>query len=659
YQLDSGIIKTVFHPHSNRPELVQHLPEFQSLSPEDNKPPTPSDFRPWRPFQTRLDYEVSEFSLRAGLNENLTKELIDLLLKCSSQPQDLTIRTPAEIQKLWDLASPELAPELQWDACRHYKSNNGSDTWEHFLQEPWSANSWWRIQSELPTETKPFFIILYADKSKLSSFGTEKGYPVIAWCANLPTHIRNGSGAGGGRVVGWLPVVEGDSAESGKAGFANFKAAVWHEAFSKILDSIVLHSQTGCLVDCGDKIQRHLCPIPYILSADFEEQCIMALIRGFRGLCPCPKCLISSEKLSDLSLHHEPRTPAHTVQILNKAKLLHRKADQDELLKSYGLRPYPNVFFKVAHADPYFGCSFDELHFGGSGLWADHIFEQFKSHLKELRGRDAAVEIDKKFDEMPPWRGLNHFSTITNMTFNDGSKHHDISKIFLFAAYDAFGDHRAAFQLLRCLRAYLNMTMYGNLQLQTEATMHVGEEAVLKFSALISKYKSLCPDKSWNFPKMHYHSHWFEDIKEKGVSLNYSTKPNEKMHGPLRKIYHGRTNFKNVSEQILWVEHQFMVSTVIRSQIDILDDYTAGMLEDELQSAVAVQSSGSGKASFYLGSCQPPMNFSDLENLHQQNNLFSRFRIRLGEFLNNHFLIDHPDLRRIQLDANDFVSISL
>ena len=30
---------------------------------------------------------------------------------------------------------------------------------------------------------------------------------MIARCANLPTKIRNGTGLGGGRVVGWLPVV--------------------------------------------------------------------------------------------------------------------------------------------------------------------------------------------------------------------------------------------------------------------------------------------------------------------------------------------------------------------------------------------------------------------------------------------------------------------
>ena len=53
----------------------------------------------------------------------------------------------------------------------------------------------------------PLAYIIYCDKANLSSFGTQKGYPVIVRCANLPIDIRNGEGVGGGRVVGWLPTV--------------------------------------------------------------------------------------------------------------------------------------------------------------------------------------------------------------------------------------------------------------------------------------------------------------------------------------------------------------------------------------------------------------------------------------------------------------------
>lgn len=62
-------------------------------------------------------------------------------------------------------------------------------------------------QTQLPKEGKPLYFILYADKSKLSSFGTQKGYPIVARIGNIAVGVRNGSGIGGGRVVGWVPIV--------------------------------------------------------------------------------------------------------------------------------------------------------------------------------------------------------------------------------------------------------------------------------------------------------------------------------------------------------------------------------------------------------------------------------------------------------------------
>jgi hypothetical protein len=49
--------------------------------------------------------------------------------------------------------------------------------------------------------------IIYADKTKLSSFGTDVGYPVYARIGNLDVDIRNTDGVGGGELVGWLPIV--------------------------------------------------------------------------------------------------------------------------------------------------------------------------------------------------------------------------------------------------------------------------------------------------------------------------------------------------------------------------------------------------------------------------------------------------------------------
>lgn len=67
-------------------------------------------------------------------------------------------------------------------------------------------------QSDLPEDGKPLCITLYADKTRLSSFGTAQGYPIMAQISNLPPDIRNGKGLGSTQVVGWLPIVSIPSA---------------------------------------------------------------------------------------------------------------------------------------------------------------------------------------------------------------------------------------------------------------------------------------------------------------------------------------------------------------------------------------------------------------------------------------------------------------
>ena len=56
--------------------------------------------------------------------------------------------------------------------------------------------------------------------------------------------------------------------------------------------------------------------------------------------------------------------------------------------------------------------------------------------------------------------------------------------------------------------------------------------------------------KNWNFPKIHTHRHAFDDIEAKGVTRNYNTKPNKKLHGLLRNIYHRQTNYRNLAPQV-------------------------------------------------------------------------------------------------------------
>jgi hypothetical protein len=147
------------------------------------------------------------------------------------------------------------------------------------------------VKSKLPEDGKPLAFILYSDKIKLSTFGSAKAYPIVARLANLPVKIRNSNNTmGGGQIVGWLPIVcfsiithqlgtqlfyyqiKESEKDRNKPGFVNFKNAVWHESFYKLLESLITYSKTGFWFKCSDDVVCLLFPIVLILSADYEEQ---------------------------------------------------------------------------------------------------------------------------------------------------------------------------------------------------------------------------------------------------------------------------------------------------------------------------------------------------------------------------------------------------
>lgn len=63
----------------------------------------------------------------------------------------------------------------------------------------------------------------------------------------------------------------------------------------------------------------------------------MTLICGTGSACLCPTCLIPLDKLSDLSVVEAKHTTNSMKAILDQAKGLRKKEDQEELLKSYSL----------------------------------------------------------------------------------------------------------------------------------------------------------------------------------------------------------------------------------------------------------------------------------------------------------------------------------
>ncbi|KAK0186924.1 hypothetical protein F5146DRAFT_1003917 [Armillaria mellea] len=239
---DATYIHTEYHPSSGQDSKEDLLEEYLACR---EKSKVDIDDSPWHPFKSKLDFELVEFILQAGLNEGGIDSLLKNIFTKTTFSVLLgkqTYKFDVHHQDLWSwtldiIQDPVLALHLIWDAQRLFKCK-GNGTSERVYTEPWTSNIFWEVQLALPVSGKPICYIIYADKTWLSSFGTVQGYPVIIRLGNLPAHIYNGQGVGGGHVIGWLPIVPKESQHHDKMYYADFKRAVWHKAFEIILSSI-------------------------------------------------------------------------------------------------------------------------------------------------------------------------------------------------------------------------------------------------------------------------------------------------------------------------------------------------------------------------------------------------------------------------------------
>ncbi|KAK0472864.1 hypothetical protein IW261DRAFT_1553238 [Armillaria novae-zelandiae] len=582
---------------------------------------------PWHPFASKNDFELAEHILHTHLNregrDSLFKVLKtqagdhqsaytinnesdfkeawskaeNLLTKFTKETLTLDFRGEAlkydvHFRPLWEwtlnlLSDEALSPLFVWDAVKIFQLDEKTNEQMQIFNEPWTGDLLWEVQSSLPPGGKPLAYILYADKTRLSSFGTAKGYPVMARIANLPDAIRNGKGWGGGTVVGWLPI------------------------------SVTEYSHTGYafkLPHSGKVIIIY--PFICILSADYEEHCMMTLIRGTKSASPCPVCLVPNGELQDLLDEHPLWTTKEMQDLYNLVE-----EEGEEVLDESSLRPVENVFWTV---------SWDRLHAYHLG-----VFKHLLLQIIRLMNYSIA--------NFPRWRNLKHFDNVTTFDFGDGVKFEHMSKQLLFTVHSVLRKevHHDAYLLLKVIRSYVELDMYASMDVHIEKSIEEGRHLMNVFDAKLKvNDKQFKNPTSWKIPKVHTQQHFFNDIIAKGATKNYNTKVNESMHGPLKKAYQIQTNFKDVAEQILMMDHQYNIIMQIHQQIDRQKKHQEEENDDLSEDKNHIRQNqriGTLDSKAMLHSLQAtpkdPRTVGELENAFHSDPAYGRFRIWLGRFM--------------------------
>ncbi|KAK0499677.1 hypothetical protein EDD18DRAFT_1102989 [Armillaria luteobubalina] len=416
-----------------------------------------------------------------------------------------------------------------------------------------------------------------------------------------------------------------------------------------------------------------------ILSADYEEQCMMALTQGCNAYFPCNICMVPFEKQYRANEIYELRTSADAQEIYEEAKKIRGATAHNMFLQKFSLHFIKNTFWDIMHCEIYWALSFDRLHVFNSRLFADHLLEEIKKRMIKL-GSSYAQLADELLQAFPSWKDLYHFKQgFMNVTFTDGRKYEALSKlIFIAHAIFTAANDPIGYILLRALHVYMELDVYASLTLHTSDTLRDGWARIPIFASVIEEYEKAARNeykamrwtltctntipkekklKRWNFPKAHSHQHLFNDIEAKGVTLNYNTKPNESMHGSFKESYQHRTNFKNVDEQILRVDNWYNAMTYIQQQVNHHDKIekegdeddegkTGDSNKDELAPALSTSSKAdyAATASLHGGHRKGggKLSMVEVEAKAEDNSDFRDFQDHLSMHMKKYFE-SHPE----------------
>ncbi|KAJ3557258.1 hypothetical protein NM688_g1562 [Phlebia brevispora] len=212
-------IKTEYHSRSKRGVSIAHFAQYGTDKLKLRKLGLENE--PWAAFKTKENFEFTELALICNVSAPDGKFTIEsysdlqqmwkwaAVVHTPFEQAEISLdyegehrEYPLHYRNLWDwildqLGDPQLTHFIEWDAKCLYKWS-GTE-WIQFVHEPCTGAKFWEAQSSLPDDKgKIVGILLYVDKTKLSTFGTQKGYPVILRILNLPSSVRNDKGVGSG-----------------------------------------------------------------------------------------------------------------------------------------------------------------------------------------------------------------------------------------------------------------------------------------------------------------------------------------------------------------------------------------------------------------------------------------------------------------------------
>lgn len=104
-QPSTGDIKIEYHPNSKRPPETIPLKEYQHRRRKTKGVQRMTTRRPWKPFQTRSEFEFAEVALKASLTKGQVDALIQVIKRCVDGEDKFELHSHSHMCEVWNAGS--------------------------------------------------------------------------------------------------------------------------------------------------------------------------------------------------------------------------------------------------------------------------------------------------------------------------------------------------------------------------------------------------------------------------------------------------------------------------------------------------------------------------------------------------------------------------
>lgn len=103
--------RTEYHEKAGKPPKVSRFEDYH-LHNIPNAPPiqTTSGDAPWKPFDSRADFEFAEIALEAALNKKQIDHLVKIIRRCVEGEDSFNLKNHKDLDSLWKDASVLVSP---------------------------------------------------------------------------------------------------------------------------------------------------------------------------------------------------------------------------------------------------------------------------------------------------------------------------------------------------------------------------------------------------------------------------------------------------------------------------------------------------------------------------------------------------------------------